>query len=283
MCFSLLCTILNKFRDLAGSGPTLKFVIVAGKSTYLFQKEHNRLKTCIISSFSRSISSTSTHVFICLTQNSTCKSQVISWSVEMYLVRPCWPFLSLQHKPLTAADAMMSLFPHNEERPQQISKQVMDTNMYNTFVTFSDLHFKQLHDKLPAQSHFRDSFREFGFVHFAYSKYMMARWYNPFVFSLWMDCTFKLSFHRLILGESSGLGKKSGTQGVLWSLVFWLTWNFTDIKVNSTVTCNFHAPWSLFSGVWWKQESFYSSNLHATFSHILTLLHKLLYFREEKN
>lgn len=177
----------------------------------------------------------------------------------------------------------MSLFPHNEERPQHISKQVMDTNMYNAFVTSSDLYISYSYVTSYQLRHFPETASEFGFAHFAYYKYMTARWYNPFVFSFWMDCTFKLSFRRLRLGESSGLWEKSGTQGVLWSLVFWLIWNSCDTKVKSTVTCNFPAPWSLFSGVWWKQESFYSFTLHATFSHVLTLLHILLYFRVEKN
>lgn len=56
----------------------------------------SRLKTCIIGSFSRRISSTSTHVSICLTLNRQCKSQSISWLVEMYLVRPCWRFFATQ-------------------------------------------------------------------------------------------------------------------------------------------------------------------------------------------
>lgn len=53
----------------------------------------------------------------------------------------------------------------------------MDPNMYNAFVTLSDLLFKQLYDKLPVQF-FLDNFRKFGFAHFAYAKYMMAGWYN---------------------------------------------------------------------------------------------------------
>lgn len=73
-------------------------------------------------------------------------------------------------------------------------------------------------------------------------------------------------------------GEKSS--GVLWSLIFWLT--LVILRLTPQLLAIF-LPLEDFSVESDGNERFYSSNLHATFSHVLTLLRKLLYFRVEKN
>ena len=133
------------------------------------------------------------------------------------VLRSCRPFLNLCHKHLTAVDAMVSLFPHNErhlflsQRPQQISKQFVAPNMYNAFITLSDLHFMQLYDKVSVQSLSGHSFREFGFAHVVYSKHLMARWCNPDFSIQAFQCTAVMLLRSLSIDwdwESSGLQRE---------------------------------------------------------------------------